>query len=68
MDSLYNKALNFKKARSNSLKLWTAWDGKKLVGQARVVGDGLTIIYIQDILVLKNYQGKVTRTKFIEKI
>lgn len=44
------------KAIKNSLKVWTVWDDKKLVGLARVVGDGYTIIYIQDILVLKEYQ------------
>ncbi|MDR7855036.1 GNAT family N-acetyltransferase [Tissierella sp.] len=45
-------------AASNSLKLLTAWDDDKLVGLIRVVGDGYTIIYIQDILVLESYQGK----------
>ena len=45
-------------AVNNSLKVITAWDDEKLVGLIRVVGDGHTIIYIQDILVLKNYQGK----------
>ena len=46
------------RAINNSLKVWTVWDNKKLVGLARVVGDGYTIIYIQDILVLEEYQRK----------
>lgn len=29
----------------------------RLVGLIRIVGDGLTIIYIQDILVLNEYQN-----------
>ncbi|MDQ0858809.1 GNAT family N-acetyltransferase [Bacillus sp. V2I10] len=41
-----------------SLKVITAWDNGKLVGLIRVVGDGKTIIYIQDILVLRAYHNK----------
>ncbi len=43
-------------AINNSLFVLTARDGDKLVGLLRAVGDGLTIIYIQDILVLKSYR------------
>ncbi|MCM3596024.1 GNAT family N-acetyltransferase [Metabacillus idriensis] len=42
----------------SSLMVITAWDHGKLVGLIRVVGDGKTIIYIQDILVLKAYHNK----------
>ncbi|QAV71338.1 N-acetyltransferase [Salinibacterium sp. UTAS2018] len=38
-----------------SLRVVTAWDGIQLVGLARVVGDGLTIVYLQDILVVPEY-------------
>lgn len=31
----------------------TAWSDDKLVGILRIVGDGYTIVYIQDLLVLK---------------
>lgn len=47
---------NLKNAVDNSLKVWTAWDEDRLVGLARVVGDGYTIIYVQDILVMESYQ------------
>ncbi|SHI16133.1 MULTISPECIES: GNAT family N-acetyltransferase [Sporanaerobacter] len=50
--------IKLKNAISNSLKVLTAWDNEKLVGLIRVVGDGYTIIYIQDILILKNYQSQ----------
>lgn len=43
-------------AVSASLAVITAHDGEKLVGLARLVGDGLTIIYVQDILVAPDYQ------------
>lgn len=47
-----------KESLSQSLDVVTAWDGDELIGLIRTVGDGLTIIYIQDILVLKAYQRK----------
>lgn len=41
---------------SNSLYVLTAWNEDVLVGLVRVIGDGETIIYIQDILVNPKYQ------------
>lgn len=46
------------KAIKHSLTVISAWDNDKLIGLIRVVGDGQTIIYIQDILVLKSYQNQ----------
>lgn len=40
----------------NSLDCIGAYDNNLLTGLIRTVGDGLTIIYIQDILILKSYQ------------
>lgn len=34
-----------------SLRVVTAWHDHRLVGLARLVGDGLTIVHLQDILV-----------------
>lgn len=39
-----------------SLHVVTARDGDRLIGLARVVGDGLTIVYLQDILVAPEHQ------------
>ncbi|WP_419775316.1 GNAT family N-acetyltransferase [Ignavigranum ruoffiae] len=55
-------------ALNNSLKIWTAWEDSLLIGLARVVGDGCTIIYIQDILVLEAYQGRGLGSHFLEMI
>ncbi len=52
-------------AIKNSLLTVTAWDGSKLVGLIRIVGDGVTIIYIQDIIVLKSYKRKGIGTHLI---
>ncbi|HWI50036.1 MAG TPA: GNAT family N-acetyltransferase [Rummeliibacillus sp.] len=51
-----------------SLEVLSAWDGEQLVGLIRIVGDGLTIIYIQDILVLNDYQNQGIATQLIQKI
>lgn len=40
----------------NSLDVISAWDGDILIGLIRTIGDGETIIYIQDILVLNVYK------------
>ncbi len=43
-------------AFSRSLRILSAWDGDTLVGLCRAVGDGITIVYIQDLLVRPEYQ------------
>ncbi len=42
----------------NSLLTLAAYDNDQLLGVIRTVGDGQTIVYIQDILVLLEYQRK----------
>lgn len=55
----------------NSLDVIGAYEDQLLVGLIRTVGDANTIIYIQDILVLKKYQrqgiGKRLMMQIIEK-
>lgn len=46
----------------------TAWDDDNLVGIIRVVGDGLTIIYIQDLIVLSSYKRKGIGSKLLEVV
>lgn len=46
------------KSIKNSLKVISVWDKDLLVGLIRVVGDGHSIIYIQDILILQKYQNR----------
>ena len=45
----------------------TAWDTERLVGLLRAVGDGETIVYIQDILVLKDYQRQGIGRRLMEQ-
>lgn len=46
------------RAIGNSLMVISAWEGKTLVGLVRAVGDGETILYIQDIIVLRAYRRR----------
>ncbi len=47
----------------NSLKVITVYDDNELVGLIRGVGDGETILYIQDILVKKDHHRLGLGTK-----
>ena len=55
-------------AYKNSLKIIGAYVDQKLVGIIRVVGDGYSIIYIQDILILPEYQHHGIGTALINKV
>ena len=45
-------------AYRNSLCVLGAYDGDKLVGIIRAVGDGASIVFVQDLLVLPDYQRR----------
>ncbi|MCM3784548.1 GNAT family N-acetyltransferase [Neobacillus mesonae] len=77
MEKLYNDVhwyaytkdlIVLQQAVLQSLDVISAWNGEELVGLIRVVGDGLTIIYIQDILVLNNYQNQGIATQLMQSI
>ena len=53
-------------AFEHSLKIYSAHDGEKLVGIIRAVGDGYSILFIQDILVLREYQRKGIGKRLLE--
>ena len=56
------------KSIKNSLKVISVWDKDLLVCLIRVVGDGHSIIYIQDILILQKYQNRGIGKRLIEII
>ncbi|MEA3318538.1 MAG: GNAT family N-acetyltransferase [Bacillota bacterium] len=65
----YTKDLEvLQQAIFQSLEVISAWNGNELVGLIRVIGDGLTIIYIQDILVLNTYQNQGIATQLVQEI
>ena len=55
-------------AYANSLCVIGAYDNEKLVGIIRAVGDGLTIVFVQDIIILPEYQRKGIGTKLLKAV
>ena len=65
--TLYTNDIDrLKDAVANSLQTITARSDGKLVGLIRCVGDGKTIIYIQDILVLREYKRCGIGTRLVD--
>jgi len=52
----------------NTLFLAVAKEGSKTVGMARVIGDEGMYYYIQDVIVLPDYQGKGVGKAMMEKV
>lgn len=52
----------------NSLQVLSAWDKEELVGLVRAVGDGVYILYIQDLLVKESYQGKGIGSELLQRM
>ena len=56
------------KAYENSLCVLGAYKDEKLVGIIRVVGDGVSIVFVQDIIVLPQYQRQGIGTMILKAI
>lgn len=56
------------RAFAGSLCKLGAYDGDKLVGFIRAVGDGQTIVFVQDIIVLPEYQRQGIGTLLLQAI
>jgi len=55
-------------AYANSLKILGAYEGEKLLGIIRVVGDGHSIVFVQDIIVLPEYQRQGVGTALLKSV
>ena len=64
----FNNPLMLKNAYAHSLKVLGAYSEDKLLGIIRVVGDGYSIVHIQDILILPEYQRSGIGTALIKRI
>lgn len=65
----YTKDLDLlQQACLQSLDIFSVWQEDTLLGLVRIIGDGLTIIYIQDILVLTAYQNKGIATILMQHV
>lgn len=65
----YTKNIDkMKRAIHNSLYVVTAWYHDELIGLVRVIGDGETIIYVQDIIVLEEHRRHGIGAGMMEKV
>ena len=55
-------------ALNNSLYSICAYDGDKMIGYGRIIGDKTMFLYIQDIMVLPEYQLQKVGSYIMEKI
>lgn len=56
------------KALMNSQTVLTAWDGERLVGLARVLGDSELVAFVHYVLVYTEYQGQKIAGNMVEYI
>ena len=52
----------------NSMLILAAYDAEKLLGIIRAVGDGATIVFVQDILVFPEYQRRGVGTALLQAV
>ncbi len=57
-----------KKAYLHSLKSYAAYIDNKLVGIIRVVGDGASVVFVQDLLVYPQYHRQGIGTALLKRI
>ena len=66
--SYTNRPEMLEHAFEHSLKILGAHDDDKLVGIIRAVGDGFSVLFIQDILILPEYQRNGIGTKLLKSM
>lgn len=57
-----------RQAYENSLFVAGAYDGGRLIGAVRAVGDGVSIVFIQDLLVRPEYQRRGVGTRLMRMV
>ena len=53
---------------AGSLAVWGAFAGDELVGVVRVVGDGVTIVFVQDLIVAPSHQRAGIGTQLMQAV
>ena len=53
-----NQPQMLEQALSHSLATYLARDGEEIVGLVRLVGDGFSSVFVQDLIVLPSYQSQ----------
>ena len=55
-------------ALKNTIFAVCAYDGEKIVGFGRLIGDGAMFLYVQDVMVLPEYQSQKIGTEIMNRI
>ncbi len=56
------------KGFANSLFCVSVYDNEQIVGMARVVGDGFTVFYLQDVIVRPPYQHQGIASRMLDVV
>lgn len=57
-----------KEALKNTIYSLCVYDEDKLIGYGRIIGDKTIFLYIQDVMVIPEYQGKSIGTGIMKKL
>ena len=63
----YDKEIS-KKALKNNVYSISVYDEDQVIGYGRIIGDGYIFLYIQDVMVSPEYQGKHIGTEIMNKL
>lgn len=63
----YEKNIS-KKALDNTFYSVSIYDEDKIIGYGRLIGDSICFMYVQDIMVIPEYQGKKIGTMIMNKL
>lgn len=64
---VYDKEIT-KRAMENTYYSVSIYDDKKIIGYGRLIGDGICFMYIQDVMVIPEYQSRKIGTLIMEKL
>lgn len=57
-----------KKSLNNTYYSVSIYDDNKIIGYGRLIGDGICFMYIQDVMVMPEYQNKKIGTNIMNKL
>ena len=63
----YDKEIS-KKALNNTYYSVSVYDDNKIIGYGRLIGDSICFMYIQDVMVVPEYQNKKIGTSIMNKL
>lgn len=62
-----NQPQMLEQSLAHSLAIYLARDGEEIVGVVRLVGDGFSSVFVQDLIVLPSYQRQGIGSALMEK-